>query len=304
MRVLITGLPLFVKKIEKDLNEFDIKNKYIALNTYYSFFDKLRFFLLLPFSQMVISFNGVTDNSGTLNWAIFFKKKIVMQWMGTDSIIARKRAALDKIERKYIDKSFHFVDSPWLKEEVESLGLQIHYIRFKYGRELEPVKSYKEICILTYIPESRQDFYGLKKIIEAAKAFPEIIFRVAGMKNSEIPLPENITLLGWLNSKEMETELQNSPIMLRMTEHDGFSVSVIEALSVGAEVIWTHPAEGVFYVKDQLEMMDAISKVLEELKKRNNTPSQKNIKLSKDIYNREKLMKEYVEKLHQINNVK
>ena len=124
------------------------------------------------------------------------------------------------------------------------------------------------------------------------------------MKNPKIPVPENIVLLGWLNSKEMETELQNSPIMLRMTEHDGFSVSVIEALSVGAEVIWTHPAEGVFYVKDQLEMMDAISRALEELKRRNNTPSEKNIKLSKDIYNREKLMKEYIEKLHQINNAK
>ena len=60
MIILIVGLPVFTHKISNDLNEFDKSNKYIALNTYYSWKDKVLFFLLLPFSRIVISFNGVT----------------------------------------------------------------------------------------------------------------------------------------------------------------------------------------------------------------------------------------------------
>ena len=163
MIILIVGLPVFTHKIANDLNEFDKSNRYIALNTYYSWKDKFLFFLLLPFSKIVISFNGVTDNSRVLNWTIRYKKKLIMQWMGTDALLAMKRFKENTINRKYIDYATHFVDSPWQEKEVESVKLNPKFIRFKYGREIKPLDRYLDIHILSYIAQNKQEFYGIKK---------------------------------------------------------------------------------------------------------------------------------------------
>ena len=107
MLVLVNGLPLFGQKLASDLNEFDSNNRYVFFNTYYSLWDKILFFLLVPFCRLVISFNGVSDKSGSLDAALFFRKKIVMQWQGTDVLLAKQRfesnslKSLNRIKNKY-----------------------------------------------------------------------------------------------------------------------------------------------------------------------------------------------------------
>lgn len=76
MRVLINGLPLFAKRLADELQKYDHKSSYIFLDTYNSKWAQLLFFIYLPFSDCVISMNGVTDNSGSLNLVLKWKKKI------------------------------------------------------------------------------------------------------------------------------------------------------------------------------------------------------------------------------------
>lgn len=299
--ILLTGLPLFAKKISDDLSDFDPNNRYIFLNTYYSKLDKLKFICFLPFSYLVISFNGVTSRSRSLDLVLFFRKKLIMQWMGTDALLAIKRQKSGSIFRKYLDYSINFVDSEWQQEEVKSLGVNIKIVPFKYGREIEAIDKYLSLHILTYVAESRKEFYGWESIKLAAKKFPEIRFKVVGMKTDEFTYPENIDLLGWLDSSEMESALRNAPIYLRMTEHDGFSVTVIEALSVGAEVIWTHPSECVHFVKNDIEMIQRIEHSIKVLKSRNFYPNKENIEFCKNKYNRHKLIMNYLEVIKKID---
>ena len=89
--IIIVGLPLFAKKMAKDLGETDRSKIFLACDTYYSLKDKILFFFILPFSSMVISFNGVSDKSGTLEWVLRWKKKLIFQWMGTDALLAMER---------------------------------------------------------------------------------------------------------------------------------------------------------------------------------------------------------------------
>lgn len=300
MIILIVGLPVFTHKISNDLNEFDKSNKYIALNTYYSWKDKVLFFLLLPFSRIVISFNGVTDNSRVLNWTIRFNKKLIMQWMGTDALLAMIRFKENTINRKYIDFATHFVDSPWQEEEVKSVELNPKFIRFKYGREIKPLERYPDIHILSYIAQNKQEFYGIKKIIKAAQQFPTIEFRIAGMKKCDYKIPDNVKAIGWLDSVEMEEELKNAAIFVRMTDHDGFSVSVIEAISIGAEVIWSHKAECVHYVKDIGELNHAIKIAIKQVEDREYKPNQKTIDFAKKYYGKSDLMHNYIKELNNV----
>lgn len=302
MIILIVGLPVFTHKISNDLNELDKSNRYIALNTYYSWKDKILFFLLLPFSEIVVSFNGVTDNSRVLNWTIRYNKKLIMQWMGTDALLAMKRFKENTINRKYIDYATHFVDSPWQEKEVKSVQLNPKFIRFKYGREIEPLDRYPDIHVLSYIAQNKQEFYGIKKIINAAKHFPSIEFRIAGMTKCDFTTPDNVKAIGWLDSVEMEKELKNAAIFVRMTDHDGFSVSVIEAISIGAEVIWSHKAECAHYVQNKEELNDAIKYVIDEIKKRDYKPNQKTIDFAKTYYGKSELMHNYIKELNNVIN--
>ena len=225
-----------------------------------------------------------------------------MQWMGTDALLAMKRFEENTINRKYIDYSTHFVDSPWQKEEVKSIQLNPKFIRFKYGREIKPLERYPDIHILSYIAQNKQEFYGIKKIINAAEQFPTIEFRITGMTKCDFKIPDNVKAIGWLDSVGMERELKNAAIFVRMTDHDGFSVSVIEAISIGAEVIWSHNAECVHYVQNTEELNHAIKNTVEKIKKRDYKPNQKTIDFAKTYYVKSELMNHYIQELNNIIN--
>jgi glycosyltransferase involved in cell wall biosynthesis len=300
-KVLLVGLPIFAKKLGQDLQEIDDKRIYKVYNTYYSQLDKLLFLFALPFSSMVISLNGVSDKSGSLSWVLKFQKKLVMQWMGTDALLALERQEKKTIYRTYLDYATHFVDSIWQQEEIKSLGLPYHVVPFKYGREIKPIEKYAMISVLTYVAEKRKVFYGWEFVKKAALNFPEIQFRVAGFKHVDEEISPNIQLLGWLNDEEMIHELQQNPIFLRMSEHDGFSVTVIEALSVGSEVIWTHPSECVRLAKNEMEMNFQLTDAIESIKKREYTPNMHNIEFSKNTYSKEILLRNYLKKIEEIS---
>jgi len=132
MLVLINGLPHFSKKIAKDLNEFDSDNKYVFYNTYESKWAQLKFIIALPFCGAVISFNGASDQSSSLDWVIKFKKKLIMQWHGTDVKLAVERKTSNTINRKYIDYAKHLASAPWFIDELKEIIPAITYSPFGY----------------------------------------------------------------------------------------------------------------------------------------------------------------------------
>ena len=150
MLVLINGLPLFSKRLAKELKEFDSSSNYIFCDTYNSKLQQLKFLLLLPFADVVISMNGVTDASGSLDAVMKLKKKLIMQWQGTDSLLAMERFKNGSIKREYIESAFHFVDSPWLFDELISVGLNPEYVFFKSAEVKNIIAKYDSISAMTY----------------------------------------------------------------------------------------------------------------------------------------------------------
>ncbi|HOV11236.1 MAG TPA: hypothetical protein PLL90_05695, partial [Bacteroidales bacterium] len=102
MNIILTGLPLFARRLCEELSSFDQNNKYYFYNTYYSRKDRVRFLLRLPFADRVISLNGVSDRSGSMDWVLRFRKKLVMLWQGTDVMLAKERFETNTILLKYI----------------------------------------------------------------------------------------------------------------------------------------------------------------------------------------------------------
>ncbi len=298
MIVLVNGIPLFSKRLVDDLKSMDSSNTYIFLDTYNSYWHQLVFLFLLPFSSLVISMNGVTDNSGSLNWVLRFKKKLILQWMGTDSIHALKRFKDGSINRKYIDYAANFVDSIWLKEELESIGLKPKTVRFKYGvSDSHLVERYESMGIVSYIGDKRQEFYGLYKIVELAKLFPTIPFHLYGVKTPEISVPENVICYGWQPAEVFKRALRENPICLRLTDHDGFSVTVIEAITYGSEVIWSLPFEYSHLAKTVEETQVILNQLIPKIKQRGMTPNIENRIALVDYFNKDKVLSNYIHEL-------
>ncbi len=300
MRVLVNGLPLFAKRFTDELKKYDTKSNYIFLDTYNSKWKQVLFFLYLPFSDCVISMNGVTDNSGSLNLVLKWKKKLILQWMGTDALLAMERFKNNTIERKYIDYAHNFVDSEWLMDEVKSLEVPVEYLHFKSVKVHPNENKYDKISVISYVADTRQEFYGMQQIAEIARTFPNIEFHLYGLTCSEFPTTPNIHFYGWVKPEEFAERLKSTPIFLRLTEHDGFSVSVIEALGFGCEVIMSLPFEFTHLAKNSNEAITIMNYVISKIEKRGMKPNHEMIEIVKLRYNPEKLASNYIQKLKEV----
>lgn len=300
MHVLVNGLPLFSKRLVQELNDFDPSSSYVFLDTYNSKWAQIKFMLMLPFADAVISLNGITDKSGSMSMTLKWKKKLIMQWMGTDALLALERFENKTIYREYIDNATHFVDSIWLKNEVESLGVKADFLYFKSVKETFPVQQYDRWAAVSYVGQSRQAFYGLPHIISLAKTHPEIDFHVYGTGETEYELPANVTLHGWVKEEVFWDAVKHSPLFLRLTDHDGFSVAVIEALSYGAEVIMSLPFELAQCAQNEEERQAAFVEAIRRVKAREMKPNVEAILEIQKRFHRDHLINTYIQKIKEV----
>ncbi len=290
MKVIILGLPLFSKRLVKDINGYSGKDEFLFIDTYSSVFAKMKFFFLLPFVDGVLSVNGVTDNSGTLNYVMKWHKKLWMQWVGTDVLLATQRYENNQILRKYVNYAHNVTDAKWLKEELQNIGVSAIENSYKYLDEKKVVlTNYSSIQVLSYIAKNREDFYGLNKIIELAISNPEVSFHIVGTTSYYMDLPHNVFLLGWVSSDEMYQMMSSHPIFLRLTEHDGYSSSVIEAMSLGCEVIASQPFDKAFTSNNE-NLHDVFKMVINKVKSRGLTPNKENSDYYLGEYNKDMVL--------------
>ncbi len=300
MKILVNGLPYFSKKFVDDLNAFDSENHYLYLNTYYSLWARIKFFILLPFYDKVISMNGVSSPSGSMDLVLKHKKPLMMIWQGTDVVNALKRQQKKTIERKYITHAKHFAIS-WLAEELKSINVEAEEFSFLWLDSIEEdLKIPKTFAVLTYLGKNREYFYGWEYILAAAKEFKDIIFHVVGTEGEGLESEKNIVFHGWVKKSKMHELFAETSVYVRMTEHDGNAHLIAEALSLGLDVVWTYPHPQGFYAKDK----ESLKNHLQDLKKRfyehKGTRNKDNIAWVKDNLKKEVVLSEVLMKIKAI----
>lgn len=303
MRILITGLPLFSMRLAKALQEFDPQNRYMFFDTYYSKKDLLRFMLHLPFADAVISMNGVTDQSKTLDLVLRLRKKLVMQWMGSDAMYALDRQQKGTLKREYLDYATHFVDAPWIAEEVTALGVHQETVHFKFFTDLEePVVQYDKLRVVTYISQKRQEFYGMPWVRLLAEHHPEIDFLVFGADEADEAVPANVKLFGWTAHDVFQQHVREGALFLRFTAHDGFPVSVMEAMAYGAVCLTRLPIPDAIHVKDESELVPLFQEALKRVTARGMKPDFAHAARIKSAFTRSHILGEYVNRLQKLTS--
>ncbi|MFZ4412859.1 MAG: hypothetical protein ACOYOV_07235 [Bacteroidales bacterium] len=266
MKIAVVGLKYFGTRICTHLNELDRKNQYIFFDTYYSYKDRLKFLLLLPFIRTVYSINGTIQKSLVISISIFLKKRVVFHWVGSDLIQAKKDFKTNQYNPKFIRKPIHLTDTPWYIDELKSMGIEAQFI------SLTPIKAddataafSQKFSVLTYISQSDPEFYGLSRILEIASELKNVHFFIAGLVKTDKIIPENITLMGWV--KNMDEAIANSMVSIRIPEHDGLSSFVLESLKNERYVIYNKAYSHCNFVSDNKSVIDSIRSFVDQFER-------------------------------------
>jgi hypothetical protein len=163
----------------------------------------------------------------------------------------------------FIDK--HIVIAPWLVNELKEkdVSSEFYPTPIPYlDSEIKPLP--KDFTILAYLGyEGKENFYGKKIIDKLIENYPAK-FIILGSKQTQ--KNENLLFLGNVNHKDMAEIYAKSTVLIRLTEHDGFSNMVQEALQCGRYVIWSKHYDYTIYAEtydDVVERLKFISEFTE-----------------------------------------
>lgn len=299
MRVLITGLPLFSERLRRELSAFEPENKYYRLNTYYSKFDRIKALFMIPFVDVVYSINGTVSKSRVFDMAFKYKKKVVMNWVGTDVI---KALNTKDPNQAYIKDAIHLCEVDWIKEELESIGINAEILNFAvFETKFDSEVPGEPFTVLSYIPGNRAEFYGINELKELAKEFPLIRFLIAGSTQNELgELPQNVKTLGWV--KNMDEVFKSSHVCLRFPEHDGLSNFILESLARGKQVLYKYNFPNCHYSPEIVDLKRNLALLKDQFDASELSLNEEGIAYIAKNFNRETILGGIVERLKQLSN--
>jgi len=209
-------------------------------------------------------YHGIYQGASYKIWLIakLLRKKTVCYWIGTDvlTVLRNKKARLAaKFSNRFID--IHLAGSPGLVDELKGIGIEALWmpvVPLAVTREVPPLPS--SLTVLSYLPDSRPDFYGAATVRQLVEDFQDVNFMIVGSKGAGVTSPRNMTYLGW--QENMDKVYEHATVLLRIVEHDGLSLMVLEALARGRQVIWSQPFPHCYYAKDFTAAKVALSSII------------------------------------------
>lgn len=244
MRFALTGLTRFNQRTAAFLARHGSSDDSFIVFDRSTRLGKLRFLAELPRTVVIFAYWGTVNHSRALELANHLGKRVVQFWAGTDVLDAERAVKAGLLYRPLTDRCIHLCESEWTRDELAAFGIRAHVV------PLAPLTSFPEASALTmpdtfsvlaYVGQAREDFYGLPKILQIARHFPTVPFRICGNDGSSLShaCPPNVTFLGW--TEDIASLYDESAVFLRIPEHDGCSFSIREALAWGRYVIASYP---------------------------------------------------------------
>lgn len=173
-------------------------------------------------------------------------KPRVVHWVGSD-ILALGRFPLYRLlwQLRGSRTTTHVAEVDWTARELQTHGLRADEIMLPlHLGSGKPVPLPPVFTILFYIPAKYESFYGIEhceRLVEAFRGRP-VAFIVIGGGRLRTDGNGSVTHITWAGTaEEIDDAYARSTLMIRMTPHDGLSCMVLEALSRGRYVVWTHP---------------------------------------------------------------
>ena len=187
-----------------------------------------------------------------------------------------------------------------MQEELKKENIECSILPFKTIKTSKKTNSFPSDNVLTYVAKGRETFYGINQILKLAKQHPLLIFNVIGTAGENLEYPENVKFYGWVGEKKAEELRNECPIFIRLTEHDGYALSVLEALSNGNYVLWNNPHPQCYFAEKEEDIELKFEQIRTELKENNRIRVGTNIDWCRQNLNESIILKNYISKLEEI----
>lgn len=221
--------------------------------------DALRAMFAARSADAIITFGGPSPNAALVDIARSRKIPVLVIWAGSDVASAQRDPGLLEIIKRY---GFTNVsDGPWLVDELAELGIRADYVPVTAIEAPQSLTPFPErFSVLTYLPEPRRSFYGERAVYALAREFPDVPFRVVGRGARNPIAPKNVEFLGYVD--DMPQRIDEATVVLRLPEHDGKSMLVLEALARGRHVIWNYDFPGVHHAPRTVDAAEILRTML------------------------------------------
>lgn len=232
-----------------------------------SLFEYIKSVFSIIYSDIVLFVGGCVKKSTIINIALLFNKKVVFFWMGSD-VITAKKVNKNLIYHRYIDNCAHICECNWIKEELSELGINADIINIAIvnKNEKNTYNNWDNMNIICYSGENREYFYGYNYIYKLAQVYPQYIFNVVGTSGKNVPKLSNIRFHGLVDN--LEQKFANNFLFIRVPQHDGLSVSVLEALSHRNWVIYSYPLKYTYKCNNFEKIKNSFEKVIRHFQDR------------------------------------
>jgi hypothetical protein len=222
------------------------------------------------------------------NLSVWIKKDpiIINHWIGSDVIheIRRNRqGGFTRIKNSIQDYIFYrkrkmgglinLTSAPWLVNELSVLDIGATYLAIT-TIDLDELETFqtnlpKDIDFLSYVPFRSFGFYGGDKILKLAERWQNYKFFLICVDLDEIPsdfiekIPKNVILSPRVNRSKMIELYKRSKFLIRYTQHDAISLSVLEALYFKLQVLWTYEFPFTRKIQNPEDLSDSIPDLVE-----------------------------------------
>lgn len=170
------------------------------------------------------------------------RRRDFLYWIGTDVLNAID--ATHEHAPRYLHRVRRFQNITGvqrLTDELEEIGVDARTVPYP-PRITDPPGDAApmplHMTVLTYVPDSRRDFYGLPVILEAARALPELSFMVMGGTGGDVEALPNVRFTGFVD--DPRPLYDQASVVVRHVQHDGAGYSMAEGLIHGRQVIYTY----------------------------------------------------------------
>jgi len=182
------------------------------------------------------------------------KKRIVMHWVGSDTLDQQRDVAEGKAVSWVLKDVCHWAESDWMVREVQALGPFCELVPLPSALvPNSPSPLPAEFSVLVYMPDvDRSSLYGLDLILQVARQLPHIPFKLVGLLNGSIPYPPSNLQIHFY---------KQASVVWRPVRHDGLSFMVLESLGHGRHVLWSYPFPGCLQANCVEEAWNHISRL-------------------------------------------
>ncbi|HTV91355.1 MAG TPA: hypothetical protein VMG98_01430 [Verrucomicrobiae bacterium] len=207
-----------------------------------SYLEKLRAALELRGADALVCFGGPGPDAVLTEVARRYGVPVVVIWAGTDVVTAARDPELLEVLKQ--DGAVNVSVAPWLADELRALGVEASYVPVGAVTAVDrPAPLPTRFRVISYLPEPRRAFYGEKAVYSVAAEMPDVQFTIVGNGERNPIAPRNVEFLGYVG--DMTRLIDESVALLRLPEHDGKSMLVLESLARGRHVVWTYDFPGV-----------------------------------------------------------